>query len=83
MHLVTTGATYPANHKLYDGLFSETLDAPEKVLPRALEIAEEISKNTSVVSTQLMKEMMWRAPDSPEGAHLLDSKIIYHLFSTS
>ena len=83
MHLITTGATYRADSKLCDGLFSETLDAPEKVLPRALEIAEEITKNTSVVSTHLMKEMMWRNPDSPEGAHLLDSRIIYSLFSTT
>ena len=82
MHLITTGATYTADNKLFDGLFSETLDAPEKVLPRALEIAEEITQNTSVVSTHLMKEMMWRNPDSPEGAHLLDSRVIYHLFSS-
>lgn len=83
MHLVTTGATYRADSKLCEGLFSETLDAPEKVLPRALEIAEDVAKNTSVVSTYLMKEMLWRGPDSPEGAHLLDSKIIYSLFSTT
>ncbi|KAF2100897.1 ClpP/crotonase [Rhizodiscina lignyota] len=83
MHLITTGAVYTADSKLVDGLFSETLDTPDQVLPRALELADEIAKNTSVVSTQLMKEMMWRNPDSPEGAHLLDSRIIYHLFSTT
>lgn len=83
MHLVTTGATYKASDKLMEGLFSETLDSPDKVLPRALELAQEITQNTSVVSTHLMKEMMWRNPDSPEGAHLLDSKVIYSLFSTA
>lgn len=83
MHLVTTGATYKASDKLLDGLFSEVCDRSEDVLPKALELAEEITKNTSVVSTHLMKELMWRNPDSPEGAHLLDSKVIYELFSTT
>lgn len=82
MHLVTTGATYPANHKLLDGLFSETVDTPEGVLPRALEIAQEFTENCSSVSWALMRDMMWRNPESAEGAHLLDSRIIYDLFDT-
>ncbi|KMU82329.1 enoyl-CoA hydratase/isomerase family protein [Coccidioides immitis H538.4] len=49
-------------------------------LDRALEIAEDIAQNTSTVSTSLMRDMMYRGPDSPEGAHLLDSAIIYSLF---
>ncbi len=80
LHLVTTGSVYPANHPLLDGLFSETLDAPEKVLPRALELADEIAKNTSTVSTNLMREMMYRNSGSAEGTHLLDSGLIYSLF---
>ena len=79
MHLVTTGAVYLATDPLLKELFSEILP-PEKVLPRALELADEISKNTSQVSTTLMKDMMWRGPDSPEKAHLLDSKILLDLF---
>jgi len=82
MHLVTTGATYPANHKLLDGLFSETVDTPEGVLPRALEIAQEYAENVSSVSWALMRDMMWRNPETAEGAHLLDSRIIYSLFDT-
>lgn len=83
MHLVTTGAVHRASEPIFGGLFSETLDAPDKVLPRALELADEIAKNTSVVSYELMKQMIWRNPGSPEGTHLLDSKLIYSLFSTS
>jgi enoyl-CoA hydratase/carnithine racemase len=45
LHLVTTGSTYPASHKLMDGLFSELLDTPQQVLPRALELATEITEN--------------------------------------
>ncbi|TID26787.1 hypothetical protein E6O75_ATG01280 [Venturia nashicola] len=82
MHLITTGATYPADHKLLDGLFSETVDTPEGVLPRAVEIAQEFTENCSSVSWALMRDMMWRGRRSAEEAHLLDSKIIYSLFDT-
>lgn len=81
-HLCTTGATYPANHPLLNSLFSETLSTPEAVLPRALELADEIVRNCSGISTYLMKELMYRNPGSPEGTHLLDSRIIYELFSS-
>ena len=80
MHLVTTGGVYEAKHPLFDGLFTELLPSPEQVLPRALELAEEITKNTSVVSTNLMRELMYRNPGSAEGTHLLDSVVIYDLF---
>ena len=82
MHLTTTGATYPANHHLLNSLFSETLPSPEQVLPRALEIADEIAKSTSVVCTNLMREIMYRNPGSAEGTHLLDSSILYQLFGS-
>ena len=82
LHLVTTGSVYPANHKLLDGLFSETLDSPERTLERALELADEIVKNTSSVATSLMREMMYRNPGTAEGTHLLDSTIQYSLFGS-
>lgn len=82
MHLITTGATYAANHRLLDGLFSETVETPEGVLPRALEIAQEYADNVSGVSWALMRDMIWRNPGTAEGAHLLDSRIIYSLFDT-
>lgn len=82
MHLITTGATYPASHPLLSDLFSETLDNPADVLPRALEIATEVAENISSVSWALMKDMVWRNPGTAEGAHLLDSRIIYELFET-
>ncbi|WPH04897.1 Hypothetical protein R9X50_00779400 [Acrodontium crateriforme] len=82
LHLVTTGAVYPATHPLLNSLFSETLSTPEAVLPRALEIADEIVKNTSIVSTNLMRELMYRDTGSAEGQHLLDSRVIYELFGS-
>lgn len=82
MQAVTTGATYRADDKVWDGLFSELLDKPEDVLPRALKMAEDVSRNTSSVSTYLMKELMYRDSGSPEGQHLLDSRVIYELFGS-
>lgn len=82
LHLTTTGSTYPASHPLLNSLFSETLPTPDAVLPRALEIAHEVVSNTSTVSTYLMREMMYRDTGSAEGQHLLDSRIIYELFSS-
>jgi len=82
MHLVSTGATYPASHKLFDGLFSEVLERGEDVLPRALDIATEITENCSGVSWALMRDMMWRNPGTAEETHLLDSRIIYSMFSS-
>lgn len=79
MAAVTTGSVHLAKDKLFDGLFTELLDKPEDVLPRALEVAEDVVKNTSVVSTHLMKELMYRDAGSPEGQHLLDSRVLYEL----
>ena len=83
LHLTTTGSTYPASHPLLNSLFSETLSSPEKVLPRAIEIANEIVQNTSPISTYLMREMMYRDAGSPEGQHLLDSRVLYDLFGST
>ncbi|TKA41478.1 hypothetical protein B0A54_06365 [Friedmanniomyces endolithicus] len=82
IHLTTTGSTYPASHPLLNTLFSETLDTPAAVLPRALEIAEEIVQNTSTVSSYLMRDLMYRDTGSAEGQHLLDSKLIYEMFGS-
>ncbi|KAH7086321.1 ClpP/crotonase-like domain-containing protein [Paraphoma chrysanthemicola] len=82
MQAVTTGGTYLASDKVWDGLFSELIDTPEGVLPRALEVAEDVVRNTSTVSTHLMKELMYRDAGSAEGQHLLDSRIIYELFGS-
>ncbi|KAJ9646059.1 uncharacterized protein PV06_01901 [Exophiala oligosperma] len=82
LHLTTTGSVYPAEHPLFGTLFSETCPTPEATLSRALELADEVAKNTSTVSTKMMRDLMYRGPDSAEGAHLLDSKIIHGLFGS-
>lgn len=81
-HLTLTGGVYPANHPLFGTLFSETCKTPEETVKRALELADEVAKNTSAVSTKVMRDLMYRGPDSAEGTHLLDSRIIHGLFGS-
>jgi enoyl-CoA hydratase/carnithine racemase len=80
---VTTGSIYRADNKIWDGLFAYTVEKVEDVLPKALEVAEEVVRNTSVVSTYLQREMMWRDSGSAEGQHLLDSRILYDLYKSA
>ncbi|TVY52589.1 3-hydroxypropionyl-coenzyme A dehydratase [Lachnellula suecica] len=79
MHLITTGSVYPSTHPLLSSLFTSIVPESD-VLPTALSLAADIAKNTSTVSTALMKDMMWRGPGSAEETHLLDSKILLELF---
>jgi enoyl-CoA hydratase/carnithine racemase len=81
MHLTTTGSVYPSTDPLFRELFTEIV-APDKVLPRALELADDIARNTSAVSTHLMKDLMWRGPGTAEGTHLLDSKVLFEIFKS-
>jgi hypothetical protein len=82
IHLITTGSVYPASHPLLTNLFSEVLPTPEATVARALELADEVAKNTSTVSTKLMRDLMYRGANSAEGAHLLDSRVIFGLFES-
>ncbi|PHH73536.1 hypothetical protein CDD83_4717 [Cordyceps sp. RAO-2017] len=78
LHLVSTGAVYPAGHSLFGPLFSEVV-APDQVLPTALALAEDMAANVSLLASRLMKDLIFRAPASPEEAHLLESKIFHGL----
>ncbi|KJZ77364.1 hypothetical protein HIM_03088 [Hirsutella minnesotensis 3608] len=78
LHLVSTGAVYPATHKLFSDLFSEVV-APDQVLPTALQIAEDMAANVSLVASRVSKDLIYRAPASPEEAHLLESKLFHAL----
>lgn len=81
LHLATTGAVYPATHKLFGQLFSEVV-APAEVYPAALRIAEQIAAGVSTLAAHVMKDMLYRGPSSPEEAHLLESKIFHDLYSS-
>lgn len=81
VHLVTTGAVYPAADPLLAGLFSAVVSDGRQVLPAALGLAEEVVRNCSAVSATVMRDMIYRGPGTPEEAHLLESKVLYDLFA--
>ena len=88
LRVTTTGATYRADDEsVWGGLFAETVKDEgqngEGVVKRALAIAEDVVKNTSTVSTYLIRELMYRNPGTAEGTHLLDSRVLYELFSSA
>ncbi|KUL82751.1 hypothetical protein ZTR_10901 [Talaromyces verruculosus] len=80
MHLFTTGGVYPASHPLLSNLFSEVLPSPEATVARALELATDIAENTSTVATAIMRDLVWRSPNSAEEMHLLNSRLIFDMF---
>ncbi|PHH73996.1 hypothetical protein CDD82_5165 [Ophiocordyceps australis] len=79
LHLTSVATPYPASHDLLKHLFSQVV-APDQVLPCALAIAEDMIANVSLVAASLIKDMIYRAPASPEEAHLLESKLFLSLF---
>jgi enoyl-CoA hydratase/carnithine racemase len=78
--LLTCGSTYSAQDAALQDLFAEVV-APDRVVPRAVEMAQEIADKTSRVATRAMKDMLYRgAPASPEEALLLESRVFFDLF---
>jgi enoyl-CoA hydratase/carnithine racemase len=71
IHLTTTGSVYEASNPLFGHLFSETCDTPDATVQRALEIADQVAKQTSTISTKLMRDLMYRGPTTAEETHLL------------
>lgn len=80
MFLTTTGGVYTADNAHFGPLFAEVMPTPEATLDRALELANQVANNTSIVSTKLMRDLMYRGPQSAEETHLLDSRILDGIF---
>ncbi|MGE0385244.1 MAG: enoyl-CoA hydratase-related protein [Gammaproteobacteria bacterium] len=72
-----TGRFFTAQEALEAGLVEEILP-PERLLPRAREIAREIADNTSAVSVAMARQMMWRmlSADHPIEANRLESQAL-------
>ncbi|KAI0473656.1 enoyl-CoA hydratase/isomerase [Xylariaceae sp. FL0804] len=78
--LLTLGAVLPATDPQLRDLWADVV-APDAVLPRALELADEIARKTSGVATRAMKDMIYRGnPSSPEAAYRLESRVFFDLF---
>eukprot|EP00756_Hemistasia_phaeocysticola_P021418 Hpha_TRINITY_DN15774_c1_g1::TRINITY_DN15774_c1_g1_i1::g.40575::m.40575 len=62
-------------------LFNYVVESPDAVRAKAFALAREIAANTSAVSVALTKAMLTHPQPTPEDQHLLDSKVLYHVFS--
>jgi enoyl-CoA hydratase/carnithine racemase len=73
-----SGRVFDAKEALAGRLVKEIVP-PERLLPRAYELAAEIRDNTAPVSIALIRQMLWRlsATDDPMEAHKIDSRGIY------
>lgn len=77
MDWMVSGRVFAAEEALSAGLV-HSLHAPEDVLAKAYELAEELVTKTAPVSTAVIRQMLYRmAPlDSPFPVQRLDSKLI-------
>lgn len=79
---VLTGRLFDAGEALRHGLVSEVLP-PDRLAPRAREIAAEIARSTSAVSVALSRQLLWKmlGADHPMEAHKVDSRCMYWMGS--
>lgn len=72
-----SGRIFPAEEAAAAGLVRAPL-APEALLPRAREIAHELTAHSAPVSVALVRQMMWRLSGEPHPmrAHIVESRSI-------
>jgi len=78
LELACTGRVFRAKDQEGTGLFNYILPA-DQVLPKALELAQEIAASTSATSVALAKAMIWHGlgETEPQSVHLIDSRVFY------
>jgi enoyl-CoA hydratase/carnithine racemase len=77
MEWCSTGRVMPASDALAAGLI-RSIHEPDRLLPAAYELAEEIASSVAPVSASLMRSMLWRmlSAEHPMDAHRIESKLI-------
>jgi enoyl-CoA hydratase/carnithine racemase len=75
---IYTGRVFRASEEAASGLFNYVVPH-DKVLDKAMTIAQEIAQNTSAVSVALGKALLWHglAEGDPQSVHLIDSRCFY------
>jgi enoyl-CoA hydratase/carnithine racemase len=75
-----SGRVFDAGEALRGGLVSEVVE-PERLLPRAREIARQFVSESSQVSVALVRRLLWQmlGASSPREAMLLESKALWHM----
>ncbi|GKZ40049.1 hypothetical protein AbraIFM66950_002087 [Aspergillus brasiliensis] len=82
MYLISTGAVLPPTSPHFGALFAETFPTKEGVVKRAVELASEMAQLVSPMAGALNRALMWRAPGSVEEAHLVESRVLGHMFAS-
>ena len=79
----STRAHFPAQEAYDKHLVTELLE-PERLMPRAYEIAKSIIDNSSWISVALCRQLMWRmlCAGHPMEAHVIESKSLNWIFGT-
>jgi len=78
-----TGHIFSAQEALAGGLVKEVLP-PDRLMPRARQLAQEIAENTSAISVALTRQLIWKmlGADHPMEAHKIESKLMFSLGAT-
>ena len=79
MFLISTGGVYPPQQRYFGDLFSEVLPEATQVLPRALELAADMAEAVSPIALAMGRSLLWEGVQSPEEAHLLESRVFHHM----
>lgn len=77
MDIILSGDTRKPTDWSYMDLWSRPPMPKDQVLPTALQLAKTLSTQNSTLSMALCKAQIWRSPNSPEEAHLLESQGIW------
>ncbi|KAI9020561.1 enoyl-CoA hydratase/isomerase family protein [Hyaloraphidium curvatum] len=80
LNLFLSGKVYQSTDPLFSELFYKVV--PQKqVLAEALDLAHEIARENSEISMAMIKGLIWHPAESPEGQHLLDSRVGFFVSS--
>jgi enoyl-CoA hydratase/carnithine racemase len=75
-----SGRVFDANEALESGLVSELLQ-PDELIPRARQIATELTAHSSPVSVAIVRRLLWTmlGAEHPREALRLESKALWHM----
>jgi enoyl-CoA hydratase/carnithine racemase len=80
-YLASTGVILKADHKILEGIITETLDTPEATLKRGIEIAQDMAENVSLVAGYACREMILQGNETLESSKRMESQVIASLYA--
>jgi enoyl-CoA hydratase/carnithine racemase len=79
-YLASTGTILKADHKILEGIITETLDSPEATRERAIEIAADMAQNVSMVAGYANREMILQGNETLEASKKMEGQVIGALY---